>query len=171
MNKVHCKYCKNVYEFDSVRVGSNFAFIYSSSDKIICIGHRCFKCKLLKQKNRRKLLKNKDTKLYEKTPHGFLMRCFRNMKSRTSGVQKQKFHLYQGKVIGFSKEEFYSWSISNDQFKRLFSEWEKSGYERRLTPSVDRINSEIGYEFHNIEWVTHSENSRRGSISRNLFKK
>jgi hypothetical protein len=37
-----------------------------------------------------------------------------------------------------------------------------SGYDRKLTPTVDRINTELGYEIHNMRWLTHSENSRLG---------
>ena len=32
---------------------------------------------------------------YEKTPKGFLMRLYRNMKSRVKGVQQAKHHLYE----------------------------------------------------------------------------
>lgn len=88
------------------------------------------------------------------------------MKSRVEGVQACKRHLYAGKGVSFSKEEFYRWSLCSDDFLALFSEWEASGYNRKLTPSVDRVDSEKGYEFENMEWVTHSENSRRGAVSR-----
>lgn len=100
---------------------------------------------------------------YEKTHKGFLMRLFRNMQSRIYGIQAAKFHLYKGKTIGFTRHEFYDWALSNDDFYRLFDEYKKSGYDRKLAPSIDRIDSSRGYHFNNIEWVTHSENSRRGS--------
>ena len=32
--------------------------------------------------------------------------------------------------------------------------------------SVDRVDSSKGYELSNMEWVTHSENSRRGAVNR-----
>ena len=35
-----------------------------------------------------------------------------------------------------------------------------------LAPTVDRIDPERGYSFGNMEWVTHSENSRRGGYWR-----
>lgn len=94
------------------------------------------------------------------------MRLFRNMQSRVDGVQAEKHHLYAGKPISFSREGFYEWALSSDDFYRLFDAWEASGYDRKLTPSVDRIDSDLGYEFDNMEWVTHSENSRRGAVSR-----
>lgn len=108
---------------------------------------------------------NASTKRYEKTPKGFLVRLYRNMQSRISGVQKQKHQLYKGKAL-LPREDFYSWALNSPEFKSLFREWEKKGYDRKFTPSVDRIDSSKGYELGNMEWVTHSENSRRGSLSR-----
>lgn len=118
-----------------------------------------------KQRIARAINNNYHTKKYEKTENGFLMRLYRNMKSRISGVQKEKYHLYEGKYL-IPKEVFYSWAKSDANFKLLFQKYKESNYDRRLTPSVDRINSKKGYEIDNIEFVTHSENSRRGSISR-----
>lgn len=105
------------------------------------------------------------TKKYEKTKKGFLMRLYRNMQSRITGIQKLKFHLYHDKYL-LPRDEFYKWALSSDDFHKLFEFWELSKYERKLTPSVDRIDSSMGYSLGNMEWVTHSENSRRGSLNR-----
>lgn len=117
------------------------------------------------QRNHRKLNGNSCTKKYEKTKKGFLMRLYRNMQSRINGVQKVKSHLYEGKSL-LSRDEFYSWTESNKQFYDLFEAWENSNYERRLTPSVDRIDSSLGYELHNMEWIPFHENCRRGALSK-----
>lgn len=105
------------------------------------------------------------TKKYEKTKSGFLMRAYRNMKSRVTGVQKLKAHIYVGLSI-LDKKDFYDWSLNSKEFNILFSLWENSGHKRTLTPSVDRIDSTKGYEQGNIRWITHSENSRLGTQSR-----
>jgi hypothetical protein len=118
-----------------------------------------------KQREYRRKNGNKVTVRYEKTKNGFLMRLYRNMQSRTSGIQKQKFHLYRGCEL-LPRDEFYEWSKSSEAFHELFRVWESSGYERKLTPSVDRKDSDFGYSINNMEWVTHSENSRRGASSR-----
>ncbi len=115
------------------------------------------------QRERRQRSNNIVTKKYEKTMNGFLMRLYRNMKSRIDGVQKQKHYLYEGKEL-IGKNEFYDWAKSNSAFVRLFEEYEKSGYDRKLSPSVDRMDSSKGYEVSNMEFVTHSENSRRGGL-------
>jgi hypothetical protein len=102
---------------------------------------------------------NLHTKKYEKTKNGFLMRLYRNMKSRVTGVQAAKFHLYAGKEL-LEKEVFYEWAKQSKKFHSLFRVWESSGYKRTLAPSVDRINSELGYKIENMRWVTMSENCK-----------
>ena len=88
------------------------------------------------------------------------MRCYRNMQSRVNGVQKLKSHLYKGKSL-LDRQSFYEWSLENKDFHTLFDQWEKNGYDRKLAPSINRVKSSLGYELNNMEWITHSENSRR----------
>jgi calcineurin-like phosphoesterase family protein len=113
------------------------------------------------------------SKAYEKTEKGFLMRAYRNLVSRCTGVQKKKFHLYQDMQY-LSKDEFYSWSENDPTFRKLFKEWEDSNYDRKLSPSVDRIWPMFGYIKDNMRWMTHSENSSRAikgfsTKSENIF--
>lgn len=115
------------------------------------------------QRERRRVNGNASAKMYEKTPAGFLMRLYRNMQSRINGVQKAKYHLYRGKSL-LSREAFYAWGLASDEFHRLMADYHESGFARRLAPSVDRIDSSKGYSIDNMEWVTMSENSRRGAI-------
>lgn len=130
--------------------------IFQSHARGLCQSHY--------NKYRRRLNPNID-KEYEKTPNGFLMRLYRNMLSRTTGIQKTKYHLYKGKSL-LSKEEFYSWGKNHPRFKELFAVYVANNYNRKYAPSVDRINPDLGYELSNMEWVTHSENSRRSSVTR-----
>lgn len=97
------------------------------------------------------------------------MRLYRNMESRVSGIQKLKYHLYAGKSL-LSREDFYKWAIADESFNSLFKRYEESGYVRKIAPSVDRIDSSKGYELSNMEFITHSENSRRGSLSQHKRK-
>lgn len=125
---------------------------------------------LRKQRERRKRTGNATTKKYEKSPKGFLMRLYRNMQSRVTGVQKQKFHLYQGKEL-LDRQDFYNWSIDNAIFLEMFEIYKSSEFNRKLAPTVDRIDSSKGYSLDNMRWLTHSENSRLGSISGKNKKK
>jgi len=101
---------------------------------------------------------------YWKTPKGKLMMTYNNMDRRVRGYVKS--HLYKGLDI-LDRNIFYSWSQSDPMYISLYNEWVLSGYERRLSPSIDRIDSLIGYNIDNIRWITHSENSRLGAISKN----
>lgn len=113
------------------------------------------------QRIRRKLTGNVVTKRYEKTVNGFLMRLYRNMTSRVTGIQKVKHHLYKDVEL-LPRDDFYRWANRSRKFKTLYKNWVENNYDRKLTPSVDRVNPKIGYIPTNMEWVTHSENSRRG---------
>lgn len=117
------------------------------------------------QRIRRKANGNAYTHKYERTKSGKLVRLYRNMKSRVDGVQWMKAHLYAGKSL-LPKEAFYQWALSSNEFHRLFREWSEAGYDRKLAPSVDRVDSSRGYDIDNMQWVTHSENSRRGAVSK-----
>jgi calcineurin-like phosphoesterase family protein len=77
-------------------------------------------------------------------------------------VQKKKASLYEG-MNYLSKDEFYHWSTSSQNFHDIFTNWEKSNYDRKLSPSVDRIWPMFGYVKGNIRWITHSENSSRSN--------
>lgn len=128
---------------------------------------RCKKCLLMKQRDRRAKDNNAVTKKYEKTKRGFIMRMYRNMKSRVDGVQKKCSHLYSGLPL-INKDEFYTWVINQESFHRLFEEYENKGYPRKLAPTVDRIDYTRGYCENNIEVVTLSENVKRGRGNKSL---
>jgi len=117
------------------------------------------------QQESRKQTKNKSIKTYEKTINGFLMRVYRNMLSRVNGIQKEKLHIYKGLEI-LDKEMFYQWSKTDHIFNTLFKNWELSNYNQKLTPSIDRINSDKGYTIDNIRWLTNSENSKFGAMNK-----
>jgi hypothetical protein len=118
-----------------------------------------------KQKQYRLMNGNACTKKYEKTKRGFLVRMYRNMKSRTCGIQYLKSHLYLGLDL-LDKQDFYQWANASAEFHEMFAAWETSGHCRKLTPTVDRIDSSKGYEVGNMQWLTHSDNSKKGNRSR-----
>lgn len=128
------------------------------------VGRRCRSCHNELQRERRNLNSNKTTKIYEKTKKGYLVRTYRNMLNRVKGILKKKAHLYQGLNI-LSKEEFYEFSLNDESYNLLFEKYRESDYQLRFAPSIDRINSEKGYELENIRWISFSENSSLGATS------
>jgi predicted Fe-S protein YdhL (DUF1289 family) len=163
-----CKSCKkDRLVCGGIEKSSNGAYVWVdvNGKKQSAICQEC-KNNSQKEKRRNSEERRKKDRSYELTPKGFIMRVYRNMKSRVSGVQKQKHHLYKGKYL-LGKEDFYKWALSTDsKFHDLFLEYITSERDRKKAPSVDRIDSSRGYEIDNMEWVTHSENSRRGHASR-----
>lgn len=111
-----------------------------------------------KQREYRAKNKNKCTKSYEKTKSGFIMRMYRNMKTRINNKTQSKTQRYNGLDI-LSKEEFYLWINNNSVFHTLFEQYEESNFQMRLAPSIDRVDSNKGYTLDNIRIITHSINS------------
>jgi hypothetical protein len=100
---------------------------------------------------------------YHKTKKGKLMLTYNNMTRRVTGYVKP--HLYKGLDI-CSRDVFYDWSLDNESFNYLYIDWVDSGFKRALSPSIDRIDTNKGYVSGNIQWITLSENSKKGAISR-----
>ncbi len=164
--EIKCSQCKKTYAVILIGQGTNCAYIYTYPCGRKGHGKKCQTCWY---KNVYK--KNKETnyirfKRYEKTKRGFIMRVYRNMKSRIEGIQYKKAHLYAGLSI-LKREDFYAWALNQKEFHKLFDHWEQCGYLRIFSPSIDRIDTKQGYEIANMRWLTHSENSRLGAISRN----
>lgn len=121
---------------------------------------KCIHC-LNRQRNLWRIKTNKEgDRKYNKTPKGYLVRTYRNMKSRVSGVYKRSMWIYYGKEI-LDKNVFYDWSLNDKEFNRLYEEWVKCNYDTKLSPSVDRIDPDGGYTLENIRWLTQSENSKK----------
>jgi len=65
------------------------------------------------------------------------------------------------------KEEFMDWCEQNrDDFMEIYSLWKESDFDRKHSPSINRIDDERGYTLDNIEWTTTSENSKQNNLKR-----
>ena len=90
---------------------------------------------------------------YEKTVRGKIRLTHRNMRVRVSTQPR-----YVGLDI-CDKDDFMSWTLASKDFMPLYDKWSASNYDRRLTPSIDRIDPSKGYTFDNMRWLSLSENS------------
>jgi hypothetical protein len=81
-------------------------------------------------------------------------------------------HRCEGKISGgkykgiyfCQKDEFIEWCYKKknmDQFISLWETWRDNNFERKYTPSIDRINNDNGYLPENLQWLTQSENSSK----------
>ena len=62
-----------------------------------------------------------------------------------------------------SKAEFVEWSLAQPELTVMFDSWVAAEWPRRLCPSIDRLNSTLGYTLDpmNLQWITWSENASR----------
>ncbi len=61
----------------------------------------------------------------------------------------------------YSNKNLNKWCIEQPLFHELHNNWEKSGYLKSLTPSIDRKDDYISYNFDNIQLMTWGENNRK----------
>ena len=87
----------------------------------------------------------------------FLCKTYAGMSSRVRGKATKRPDLYLGLPI-LPKDVFITWSKNNSDFLMLYKRWYTSGFDRRLSPTVNRKNSNKGYTLTNIEWMTNSQN-------------
>jgi hypothetical protein len=118
------------------------------------------------QRERRKQNGYKDQNKYRKTLKGYMVYAYNGMLQRTKPSSSDA--AYRGLPL-LSNQEFREFTLNNQDYHRLFNNWVESGYNHKLSPSIDRIESTKGYTLDNIRWVTHSVNSSLGS--KNLQKK
>jgi hypothetical protein len=61
----------------------------------------------------------------------------------------------------YSLKELTEWLLSQKMFDKIYTEWEKSGFKRKLRPSCDRLDESKGYSFDNIQILTVNGNQRK----------
>lgn len=112
---------------------------------------------------------NEYMRAYSHTVKGFIVRTYSNMRGRVIGQNTRAPHIYVGKPI-LGRDEFYAWAMQNSDFLQLFKTWEDSGFVRKLTPSINRVNGLGGYTVGNMEWLTLAENCLLGAHSPRIKK-
>lgn len=91
-------------------------------------------------------------------------RIFRNryrlLKARVLGTAAHPHSAFGKELLTY--EEFCVWVTSNmDSFDAIYSSWEKSGFKRSHSPSIDRIDNSKGYIPSNMQWLSVSDNSKK----------
>jgi hypothetical protein len=68
-------------------------------------------------------------------------------------------------------DEFLEWyEVTESEFKMLYDNWVASGYTRKLSPSVDRIDATKGYIKNNLQWLTVSDNCKKNAHTDNPYR-
>lgn len=105
-----------------------------------------------------------------RTAYGFLVNSYFNLVGRCTGKHKSTAHVYKGLPF-LSKEDFFNWSLKDENYNRLIVEYSLSGFKRAKAPSIDRIIANKGYVLGNIRWIAQSQNAMLGNINRCRRKK
>jgi ribosomal protein L40E len=113
--------------------------------------------------NNRERLK-KISKKYRETikhnPSYIIGSRYNLMKSRVNGTSTHKSSAF-GKQL-CTKEEYLDWcNKTQKDFTRIYNFWLKSGCKLKFTPTVDRINNNIGYIPENMQWLSQSDNRKK----------
>lgn len=91
-------------------------------------------------------------------------RRYADMKARVEGRSTNRSHS-QGKEL-LSKAEFEEWCISQPHFTIflvIYMDWVRSGFNMLLAPSIDRVDSALGYTSDNMQWMTFVENCEKNN--------
>jgi len=92
----------------------------------------------------------------------FLRTRYVELKNRCSNPNEPKNNYLGMKYC--SLMEFYSFFINDNKLKKLFKNWQKSNFDFKLAPSIDRIDPKKGYILGNMQFITHSENCTKDQI-------
>jgi len=95
---------------------------------------------------------------YKVSTTGFLGNLYRSMRRRVEGRTAHNRGNWAGKPI-LPKDVFVQWAKNHPDFLASYKRWFSNGFDRKLTPSVNRMNSNKGYVLGNMEWMTNSQNS------------
>jgi hypothetical protein len=124
---------------------------------------KCSYCKNLKplqdfvkHKSQRKGLQNncKDcVKKYQRSLDSHFRTAYRSCKYRIKNVST-----YKNILFTLTWEE---WLTFKPKYALLHKQWEFSGYDKRLTSSIDRIENFKGYTFGNIQVITKAQNTSK----------
>lgn len=119
----------------------------------------CIECKRLMPIKAKDKCQNCWHKFKRKNDINFYLRTrFAEVRQRCVNKNKANNKGYLGREY-CTLTEFLNKFISDPTFLKLFKEWKESGYEYKLNPSVNRIDTNKGYTLDNIEFMTHSQNS------------
>lgn len=103
-----------------------------------------------------------DQDRYRKNKDRLLAHIYRGIVNRCNGVQR-KYSSTGTTPISIAEWKSFCTS-TRAEFDKLYDAWEKSGFQRRMAPSIDRIDNNRGYTIDNMQWLSQSDNSRKGTM-------
>lgn len=86
---------------------------------------------------------------------GIKSRCLKEIKGHSYSSYGKKF---------LSREDWLKWCYEDKNYKKflkLYKNWKLSNFNKKLSPSIDRINNKRSYMKNNLQWLTLSQNSSK----------
>ena len=119
-------------------------------------GHlnKCKEC--CKEYARKKDSRASDIDRYRHNPKRYLRHKYYGIKARCEGRSSNKS--YAGRAFLTMEEWEVFCEKTHSQFMMLYKRWQDSGYDKWLSPSIDRIDNGGGYTVDNIQWLTMADN-------------
>ncbi len=129
---------------------------------------RCARCRKVKEKSEFR----EETKNIYRKKSSWCEECFvdyqKGLTHTTEGLikrmitnQKKSSQLRGHLPPDYTFYKLSRWLYTETKFIYLFEQWEKSGWEPGLIPSIDRLNESQGYSLDNIQVITWNENRQK----------
>ena len=80
--------------------------------------------------------------------------------------QKRNSKKREHKPPDYTEKEFIIQMMSIEVFEDLYTNWVASKYNKKLSPSADRLDDSKGYSFDNLRLVTWKENNEKETKSK-----
>jgi len=95
---------------------------------------------------------------YSRSLSGFIVKLHQNQKHSAKRREQEP--------PSYSRIELDKWLRNKPLFIILYNKWVRSGYERDLAPSLDRLDESRSYHFDNVKIMPWWQNNLRGHNDR-----
>ena len=138
---------------------------YKHSNRPCGIASECKTCMSKRKKQEyikdRLLILKKKQEAYRQ-PDIYLRHMYNNIVRRCGTIGK-----YKNRKLEFDYVEFLAW-VDNSGFYAAYEEWVRSDFNKKLSPTIDRIDNHNHYTLDNIQILTKAENTRKDSVTKKL---
>ncbi len=96
-------------------------------------------------------------KSYKRSREGLIKSIYANQRQSS----RKRKHVYPN----YTSSELVSWTLKQVNFEVLYLDWLKSGFNKDMIPSIDRLKDNLPYSLDNIRVITWKENNDKGHQS------
>jgi len=143
-----CKDCKKEKQ--------DLDFYPTQGDCKDCFCEKVRKNRAMRKKQYQEYDKNRQRNNYKR----IFAHRYSGMLARIEGRSTRKYKVENRAIC--TRAEFYKWCEQNiEVFKKIHQTWEKSNWDNKYSPSIDRIDNSKGYTINNIRWLSKTDNCKK----------